>query len=186
MGHIPHFQKRGNGGGGRVGGAELWFSSFPFFGKYLENAVFLAWNAKSIIKAKEKRSCLKPNDIVSLFFVTFEGLTPTFRLLLKLVLHFPSYLWAIPTTFQSTYNDLQAPNLSLTEVATPHFNSCPLKKLVLHFTTYSYASAFIRLWGETFILASFPTHSVTEQLTIHSYERRETAYHILSNIMFID
>jgi hypothetical protein len=25
------------------------------FGKYLENAVFLAWKAKSIIKAKEKK-----------------------------------------------------------------------------------------------------------------------------------
>jgi hypothetical protein len=34
---------------------------------------------KIIIKAKEKMACLKPNDIFSLFFVTFERLTPTFR-----------------------------------------------------------------------------------------------------------
>ena len=43
----------------------------PFFGKHLENAVFLAWKAKSIIKAKEKRSCLKPNDICFFIFCHF-------------------------------------------------------------------------------------------------------------------
>ena len=55
----------------------------------------------------------------SLCFVIFERLTPTFRLLSRLVLHFPSYLWAYPATFQSTDNDLQSPNFPLTEVAPP-------------------------------------------------------------------
>ena len=59
----------------------------PFFGKYLENAVFVAWKAKSIIKAKEKRSCLKPNDICFFIFCHFGRLDP----------HFPSSLKACPS-----------------------------------------------------------------------------------------
>jgi hypothetical protein len=89
----------------------------PFFGKHLENAVLLAWKAKSIIKAKEKRSCLKPNDICFFIFCHFWKLDPTFRLLLKLVLHFRPIFGPTPTTFQSTYNDLQPPNFPVTEDA---------------------------------------------------------------------
>ena len=62
-GHIRHFQKRGKGGGMQ----NYDFASSPFFGKHLKKVVFLALKAKLIIKAKEKRSCLKPNDIF--FFI---------------------------------------------------------------------------------------------------------------------
>jgi hypothetical protein len=68
------------------------FAPSPLFGKHVRKAVFLAWKAKSIIKAKEKSS--SQMTFFSLFYVTFESLTPTFRLLLKLVFHYPSYLWA--------------------------------------------------------------------------------------------
>jgi hypothetical protein len=83
MGHIPHFQKRGKGGGG----AELWFSSFPVFGKYLENAVFLAWKAKSIIKAKEKKVMFEVKWLCFFIFCHFWRLDP----------HFPSSLKACPS-----------------------------------------------------------------------------------------
>ena len=88
------------------------FAPSPFFGKHLENAVFLAWKAKSIIKAKEKRSCLKPNDICFFIFCHFWKLDPTFRLLLKLVLHFPSYLWAYPHHFPVHLQWFATPQLS--------------------------------------------------------------------------
>jgi hypothetical protein len=93
------------------------------------------------IKAREKMSCLKPNDIVFFIFCHFWKIDPHFRLLLKLVLHFPSLLWVYPTTFQSTYNDLQPPNFPLTKVAPPTISG-PLKMIVLHFTAHSYASAY--------------------------------------------
>jgi hypothetical protein len=51
-------------------GAELWLCSFPFFGKQLEKTEFLVWKAKFIIKAKEKRSSLKPNDIFFPFYLS--------------------------------------------------------------------------------------------------------------------
>jgi hypothetical protein len=80
-GHIPHFQKR------EKGCAELWFYSFPFFGKHLEKAEFIAWKPTMFIKAKEKRSCLKPNDIVFFIFCHFWKIDP----------HFPSSLKACPS-----------------------------------------------------------------------------------------
>jgi hypothetical protein len=43
----------------------------PFFGKHLEKAECFAWKSKIINKAKEKMSCLKPNDIFFLIFRPF-------------------------------------------------------------------------------------------------------------------
>ena len=92
----------------------------PLFRKHLEKAEFLAWKATIIMKAKEKRSCLKPNDICSLFFVTFERLTLTFRLLLKLSFTFRPIFGPTPTTSQSTYIDLQPPTVHFLR-SPPHF-----------------------------------------------------------------
>jgi hypothetical protein len=72
------------------------------------------------------------------------------------------------------------PTFHLLRLHPPAFSG-PLKKIVLHFTTHSYASALIRLWGETFISPSFSTQSITEQL----YYSQLSAYHILSNMNFI-
>jgi hypothetical protein len=43
----------------------------PFFGKLLEKAERLVWKPKIINKAKEKMSCLNPNDIFFLILCHF-------------------------------------------------------------------------------------------------------------------
>ena len=48
----------------------------------------------------------------SWFFVTFERLTPTFRLLFKFVFRFPSYLWAYPHHFPVHLQWFATPQLS--------------------------------------------------------------------------
>jgi hypothetical protein len=42
----------------------------PLFGKHLEKAECFAWKPKIINKAKEQMSCLKPNDIFFLIFLS--------------------------------------------------------------------------------------------------------------------
>jgi hypothetical protein len=43
----------------------------PLFKKHLEKAELLAWKSTIIIKAKEKKSCLKPNDIFFFICLSF-------------------------------------------------------------------------------------------------------------------
>ena len=100
----------------------------PLFGKHLEKAELLAWKANIINKAKEKRSCLKPTDISFFIFCHFWKIDPHFPSSLQswpplsvfssiLSFTFRPIFGPTPTNFQSTYNDLQPPNFSLTEVA---------------------------------------------------------------------
>ena len=150
-GHISHFQKR------EKRGCRTMSLLLPLFGKHLEKAEFLAWKAKIIIKAKEKRSCLKPNDIFFFICCHFWKIYPHSPSSLKACSSFSVLSLGLPPPFSSPHTMICNPQISSYWGPPPHALSGPLKKIVL--TTHSYASALIRLWDEIFILASFPTQS---------------------------
>jgi hypothetical protein len=157
-GHIPHFQKR------EKRGCRTMILLLPLFWKTLRKSWMFSMEGKNHHYSKIKNGMFEAKWHFFLYFLSLlkdwpplsvfsQGLSFTFRPLFgPTPHHFPVHLQWFATPQLSTYWGCTPPALS-----------GPLRKIVLHFTTHSYASALIRLWGETFISASFPTHSVTEK-----------------------
>ena len=112
-GHIPHFQKP------EKRGCRTMILLLPLFWKTLRKSWMVSMEGNNYYKSKKKGHVWSQMTFCSLFFVPFERLTPTFRLLLRLVLHFPSYLWAYPHHFPVHLQWFASPNFPLTEVAPP-------------------------------------------------------------------
>ena len=148
------------------------FAPSPFW-KTLRKSWMFSMEAKHYHQSKRKKVMFEAKWHFFLYFLSLlKDWPPLSVFSSSLSFVFRPLFGPTPTTFQSTYNDLQPPQLSTHWGWPPTALSAPPKQSVLHITTHSYASALIRLWGEIYISAS--------------YYSQLSAYHIRSKLMFID